>query len=163
MCLKSTGTKARLHSTAQQLWPGTWQCWVLVPTQQSTRRLPMTQGRSTAWEPRGQQWPRKIRRLFQSTVLAPLAPPLSVISLSSQQLEDISMVGWQRPSSLKQGVVWSEKDCVHGKCSKNSGGVFPPLDFPVYQEAICDEGLKPNSNEMGLYKHLLCAYLYPWD
>lgn len=34
-----------------------------------------------------------------------LVPSLSVTSLSSQQLEDISMVGWQHPASLKQGVV----------------------------------------------------------
>ena len=34
-----------------------------------------------------------------------LVPSLSVTSLSSQQLEDISMVGWQHPTSLKQGVV----------------------------------------------------------
>ena len=32
-------------------------------------------------------------------------PSLSVTSLSSQQLEDISMVRWQHPASLKQGVV----------------------------------------------------------
>ena len=34
-----------------------------------------------------------------------LVPSLSVTSLSSQQLEDISMVGWQHPTPLKQGVV----------------------------------------------------------